>query len=86
MADKILATIDFVSRDNSEPAEILVAVVNWYASGNYFVQNFGQESIKFAVDQTEAQIINEIQGKLAIIVNGVLGTSFAQSDVRGCGL
>ena len=86
MADKILATVEFVSRDTADPTEVLVAVVNWYASGNYPITNNGQEQIHFAVDQSEVQVINEIQNKLVDIVNLALGTTFTQADVRGCNL
>ena len=87
MANKILAVVEFVSRDSADPEEILVAVVNWFASGNYLgLPQNGQEQIHFAVDQSEVQVVNDIKNALVAIVNPLLGTSFNAADVRGCNI
>ena len=87
MANKILAEVVYVGRDSADPEEILVATVEWFASGNYSgLPQLGQEQIHFAVDQSEAQITNDIKTALVAIVNPLLGTSFNAADVRGCNL
>ena len=87
MANKILAIVEYVGRDSADPEEMLVAQVIWFASGNYsgLPQN-GQEQIHFAVDQSEAQITNDIRTALVAIINPLLGTSFNAADVRGCNI
>ena len=88
--DKILATISFVGKDSSQPANVLVFIVSWFASGDYLITTgfaqSGQSMFSIDVDQSEAQIVNEIKQNLIDLINPNLDADFAISDVRGCNI